>query len=209
MNGNGWRREAPPPADATSGRSFASNPHEAAVHAQEPSAEDLARAAAGDAQAFRSLVERYQHLVFGCAYTVLGDRDDAEDAAQDAFLRLYRSLHAFRGEAAFETWLFRLTVSAAVDHRRRALRRARAAAAIPDVLATPRATATERERARRMLEALAGLPQAQRVPLALREVYGYEYAEIATLLRRPTGTVKAAVHRGRRVLRRALESSGV
>jgi hypothetical protein len=71
----------------------------------EPDVGELSRAAAGDPAAFRSLVERYQHIVFGCAYVVLGDRQDAEDAAQEAFLRLHRSLRQYRGEAGFGTWL--------------------------------------------------------------------------------------------------------
>jgi RNA polymerase sigma-70 factor (ECF subfamily) len=200
---------AAPMADATSQAPPTSNLPEAsyASRAAEPDAGELTRAAAGDPAAFRALVERYQHLVFGCAYTVLGDRQDAEDAAQDAFLRLHRSLGGYRGEAQFTTWLFRLAVSAAVDHRRRRQRRFSAAAtdAMPEVLGRPDVSAGDRERARRLLEAMAELPPAQRAPLALREVYGYEYGEIAALLGRPVGTVKAAVHRGRQALREALE----
>ena len=195
-------------ADATSQAPATSNLPEAAyaARAAEPDAGELARAAAGEPAAFRALVERYQHLVFGCTYTVLGNRADAEDAAQDAFMRLHRSLRGYRGEAQFTTWLFRLAVSAAVDHRRRRRRRflAETTDAVPEVLAGPEVPADVREEARRLLEAMAELPPAKRTPLALREVYGYEYGEIAALLGRPLGTVKSAVHRGRQALRESL-----
>jgi RNA polymerase sigma-70 factor (ECF subfamily) len=105
----------------------------------------------------------------------------------------------------------RLAVTAAIGHRRRRLRRicATTADAVPEVVAGPEVSADEREVARRLLATMAQLPPAQRKPLVLREVYGYEYAEIAALLGRPVGTVQAAVHRGRRALRAALDQQGI
>ena len=79
----------------------------------------LERARAGDADAFVELVVHYQELVASVAFTMTGNRQDAEDVAQEAFLRVYRGLRGFRGEAAFTTWVFRVVVSAAQDHRRR------------------------------------------------------------------------------------------
>ena len=177
----------------------------------EPAADEVARAAAGDRDAFRALVERYQNMVFAVAFSVLGDRTEAEDAAQESFLRLYCRLDRFRGEAAFGTWLFRLAVNASVDQARRR-RRGPApdpASALPQLVAGAEVTAERHERLVAVLRALAELPLAGRGPLVLREVYGYEYAEIAALLGKPVGTVKAAVHRGRVALRAALERRGV
>jgi RNA polymerase sigma-70 factor (ECF subfamily) len=88
-------------------------------HLPEPAPADLERACAGDQQAFRLLVERYQAMVYAIAYSLLGQPADAEDAAQEAFLRLYRKLGQFRGQASFTTWLYRLAVRAALDEQRR------------------------------------------------------------------------------------------
>jgi RNA polymerase sigma-70 factor (ECF subfamily) len=170
----------------------------------EPPATDVERAAAGDVAAFRSLVERYERLVFGVAYTVLGDRCEAEDAAQEAFLRLHRSLPRYRAEAAFGTWVFRLAVTAALDQRRRLLRRA-AVRPDPPPMQAPEASPEQWAEAAELLAAMAALSSALRAPLVLREVYGSEYAEIAALLGKPVGTVKAAVHRGRAALLQELQ----
>src|SRR5674476_1221434 len=79
----------------------------------------IKRATEGDAQAFKLIVERYQGMVYSVAYNVLGNHTDAEDAAQEAFLRCYRKLPQFRSEATFSTWLFRLALTASVDYKRR------------------------------------------------------------------------------------------
>jgi RNA polymerase sigma-70 factor (ECF subfamily) len=85
----------------------------------DPTSADLARAAAGDVDSFALIVERYQGMVYSVAYNVLGNHTDAEDAAQEAFLRCYRKLPQYRGEATFSTWLFRLALNASVDYQRR------------------------------------------------------------------------------------------
>ena len=179
----------------------------------DPPADQIQRAAAGDTEAFRELVLRYERLVFGVAYTVLGDSYEAEDAAQEAFLRLHRGLPRYRGEAAFGTWVFRLAITAALDQRRWLSRRA--LVPLEALPGSPQATPEQRAEAEELLTAMAALSAALRAPLVLREVYGYEYAEIAALLGKPVGTVKAAVHRARAALveelgrRRAPEGEGV
>lgn len=208
---------------ATNARTVTSNLHSDPAPAlgaglERPRVEDidastLARARDGDAEAFRRLVEHYQRLVASVAFTMTGDRHDAEDVAQEAFLRVYRGLESFRGEAAFTTWVFRVAVSAALDHRRR---RRRSFAASPDGEAGEltvdvgrrEATPEQRERALAVVAAMGTLRPALRGPLVLREVYGLEYNEIAVLLDRPVGTVKAAVHRGRRALLAELRERG-
>jgi RNA polymerase sigma-70 factor (ECF subfamily) len=178
----------------------------------DPPAGEIQRAAAGDAEAFHEIVRRYERMVFSVAYTVLGDPHEAEDAAQEAFLRLHRGLQRYRGEAAFGTWVFRLAITAALDRRRWSSRRA--AAPLDPLPASPQATPEQRAEAEELLAAMAALSAALRAPLVLREVYGYEYAEIAALLGKPVGTVKAAVHRGRAAVvdelgrRRAPEGEG-
>jgi RNA polymerase sigma-70 factor, ECF subfamily len=165
----------------------------------DPSPDDLTRATAGDMQAFTLIVERYQGMVYSVAYNVLGDHTDAEDAAQEAFLRCYRTLPQFRAEASFSTWLFRVALTSAVDYKRRERRRPEPVD-VPDI-ADSRPELGDGISATTLVEALGGLPHDYRVPTVLRDVYGLPYQEIADLTARPLGTVKAMVHRGRASLR--------
>ena len=171
----------------------------------DPSPADLARAAGGDAQAFTLIVERYQGMVYSVAYNVLGDHTDAEDAAQEAFLRCYRKLPQYRSEASFSTWLFRLALTAAVDYRRREKSRPEPVD-VPDVAGDPAAGPGEGLDAAAIAAALGDLPDDYRVPTVLRDVYGLPYQEIAEITGRPLGTVKVMVHRGRASLRLKLKS---
>ncbi|HOT23396.1 MAG TPA: sigma-70 family RNA polymerase sigma factor [Thermoleophilia bacterium] len=170
----------------------------------DPSPADLARAAAGERQAFRMIVERYQHMVYSVAYNVLGNHADAEDAAQDAFLRCYRSLPQYRSEASFSTWLFRLALTAAIDAQRRERRRPEPVD-VPEVAGEAAALAPGIDAAT-IARALADLPEDYRTPTVLRDVYGLPYHEIAELTGRPLGTVKVMVHRGRAALRLRLRA---
>ena len=171
----------------------------------DPSAADLARAAKGDAQAFTLIVERYQGMVYSVAFSVLGNHTDAEDAAQEAFLRCYRKLPQFRSEASFSTWLFRVALTAAVDHRRRE-RACPEPVDVPDTAAA--ADPGDGPGAAAIVAALGDLPEDYRLPTVLRDVYGLPYQEIAEITRRPLGTVKVMVHRGRASLRLKLRAGG-
>lgn len=173
----------------------------------------LRRAAEGERDACRRLVETHQDLVFGVAYKVLGDPCEAEDAAQEAFLRMFRALPGYRGECAFATWLFRIATSAAVDQGRRRRRSSPGAAdptaGLPRLAAGPEVAVEQTERCHEVLRAMAELRPALRGPLVLREVYGLPYEEIGVLLGRRLGTVKAAVHRGRAAVAAALDGGEV
>jgi RNA polymerase sigma-70 factor (ECF subfamily) len=184
----------------------ASNLHKWAL-LPDPSPADLARAATGDAEAFTLIVERYQGMVYSVAYNVLGNHTDAEDAAQEAFLRCYRKLSQYRSEATFSTWLFRLALTAAVDYRRRERARPEPVE-FPD-LAGEVSEVPDGVDAATIVAALADLPEDYRVPTVLRDVYGLPYQEIAELTGRPLGTVKVMVHRGRASLRLKLRAGGV
>jgi RNA polymerase sigma-70 factor, ECF subfamily len=171
----------------------------------DPSPADLAKAATGDRDAFRQIVERYETMVYSVAYNVLGNRLDAEDAAQDAFLRCYRSLPQYRSEASFSTWLFRLALTTAVDSRRRERRRPEPAE-LPDIAVAPAEAGADTTT---LVAAFADLPEDYRTPTVLRDVYGLPYQEIAELTGRPLGTVKVMVHRGRAALRLRLRAAGL
>jgi RNA polymerase sigma-70 factor (ECF subfamily) len=166
----------------------------------DPTPADLARAAAGDVDAFKTIVERYQGMVYSVAYNVLGNHTDAEDAAQEAFLRCYRKLPQYRSEARFSTWLFRLALTASIDYQRRERRRPEPVE-VPDVAGDGQAELGDGITAATLTSALHDLPEDYRVPTVLRDIYGLPYQEIADVTARPLGTVKVMVHRGRASLR--------
>jgi len=184
----------------------ASNLHKWAT-LPDPSPAELARAAEGDAQAFTLIVERYQGMVYSVAFNVLGDHTDAEDAAQEAFVRCYRKLSQFRSEATFSTWLFRLALSASVDYQRRERRRPEPVD-VPDLVDGGSPDLDDGVTAATLAAALHDLPDDYRVPTVLRDVYGLPYQEIAEATGRPLGTVKVMVHRGRASLRLRLRAEG-
>jgi RNA polymerase sigma-70 factor (ECF subfamily) len=146
-------------------------------------------------------------MVYSVAYNVLGSRLDAEDAAQDAFLRCFRRLPQYRSEASFSTWLFRLALTTAVDARRRE-RRQPEPAEVPELADERAADFADRVDPSALARALGDLPEDYRTPTVLRDVYGLPYQEIAELTARPLGTVKVMVHRGRAALRLRLRATG-
>ena len=170
----------------------------------DPAPELLAAAAAGDADSFTAIVRRYQGMVYSVAYNLLGNHTDAEDAAQEAFLRCYRKLPQYRGEATFSTWLFRLSLTAGIDYQRRERRRPEPVE-VPDISGAEPALGDGITSAT-LLAALHDLPDDYRVPTVLRDIYGLPYQEIADLTARPLGTVRVMVHRGRASLRLRLQA---
>ena len=179
------------------------------------------RAIAGDESAFEALVRSHQRGVYNLAYRLLGNREDALDAAQDAFLRCYRALPRFRGDAAFRTWLLgiainvcrtRLTGAARRQQRRtQDLTRAdsrtgeRVPLDLPDPGPGPESAAHAGELRGALAHALAGLSPDHREVLLLREVGELEYDEVAAALGCALGTVKSRIARARAALRLALE----
>jgi len=160
---------------------------------------------AGDADAFTTLVRRHQQRVYSLCLRVLGDADAAADVAQDTFLTVLRKLDGFRGEAAFTTWLHRVTVNACYDELRRKRRRPMLhVVAEGDREHEPgppvRDHADEVAGTRDVAAALAQVPEEFRVALVLADVHDMAYQEIAEVLEVPIGTVKSRVHRGRLAL---------
>src|SRR5256714_2489951 len=169
----------------------------------------LERLRAGDARAFEELVIAYQHRVYGVALRMLGSRAEAEEIAQEVFLRAYRAIGACRGEARLGTWLYgiasRLCLNRlASPHRRMA----RGEEAVAEVAApTPDAAgAAERgELDAALRAAIAELPEDRRLVLVLRDVEGLSYEEIAETLAIDPGTVRSRLHRARLQLKEKLE----
>jgi RNA polymerase sigma-70 factor (ECF subfamily) len=170
-------------------------------------AELAALAQAGDREAFGELVTRYAAPARRVARAVLGNLEDADDAAQDGFLSALRHLGRYDPNRPFGPWLLRIVANAATDRLRR--RRVRSAEAIPPTLAA-RDAGPDREADKSALYAalrqgLATLPERQRVAVVLFDVEGYTHAEIAEVLGIPVGTVRSHVFHARRALRSALE----
>ena len=179
--------------------------------------EELARLAAkGDENAFAQLVALHEKRVYALALRMTGNREDAEDVAQEAFLAAWKGLPAFRGEAGFATWLYRLTSNAAIDHLRRN-RRQRAESSLDDgtlglEAADPAPTPQEQAESESMREAvrwgLGELSPEHREALTLREYRELSYEEIAGKLGVDLGTVKSRISRARAALRKILLKSG-
>jgi RNA polymerase sigma-70 factor (ECF subfamily) len=175
----------------------------------------IQRCLAGDASAFEPLVERYRQRVWRLAYQVLRDREEAWDCAQEAFVRAFHSLASFRGQSAFYTWLFRITVNVATDRQRARGAQARAFGTerlpeeewrrtTPDPGAGPDQAATRSEQRERIRQALDALPPKARTIIMLSDVEGLSYREIAEVLRCPIGTVMSRLHNARQRLKALL-----
>jgi RNA polymerase sigma-70 factor, ECF subfamily len=179
----------------------------------------IVRCRAGSLEAFSSIVTRYQDRVFNLAYRLLGDFEEAKDISQTAFVRAYESLEGFRGTSTFYTWLYRIVVNAALDARKARSRRPETGMEVMEDLASDRrrrpagqtdgSDPVERvlgaERQQRIAEAIAGLDDEYRVVVLLRDVEGFDYAEIAEVTGLPAGTVKSRLHRARLLLRDRLK----
>ena len=180
----------------------------------------IARCVAGDVEAFRPLVQRYQRLAFSVAFRMLGSSADAEDIAQQAFVDAFNALDRFRGEGrrhAFSTWLLRIAVNRSKDvlkSRRRTeqpldreVHGGEAAFAYDPP--TPEANASHGERRAHLGAALLKLPTKYREVLILRDAEDLSYEEIRGILRLPITTLKIRVVRGRAMLRELVERCGV
>lgn len=160
------------------------------------------RARAGHEEAFGILMRRHERRVYNLCYRMMGRREDARDAAQDAFASAYRRLESFRGDAAFTTWLHRIAVNACYDM----LRKRRAELPLDEVPEPP-AGPDPAERASIAVDvqrALLEVPVEFRAALVLHDVHQLPYEEVAKILGVPVGTVKSRLHRGRVFLGRIL-----
>ncbi len=175
----------------------------------------IERCRRGDQAAFEPLVERYRERVWRLAYNYLRDREEARDAAQEAFVRAWQALPSFRGQSAFYTWLFRITMNVATDRvrQRAARRRAFGSEPVPeeewervmvDPQAPPDQLAAGAEQRARIRRALDTLPEHQRAIIMLSDLQGLSYREIAEVLEIPMGTVMSRLHNARKRLRRVL-----
>ncbi len=175
-------------------------------------AQIIATVLEGDREAYRHLVERYKDRVFGVLLRLVGDRDLAEDAAQEAFVKAYLALPRFRGESAFGTWLVQIAIHAARDRVRRQQRRWQVETTEDDgpvdVVGPANdalANMVRDEDLDRLQLALQQLPEDYREVLVLKHLEEWSFEEIAQHAQASVGSLKVRAHRARRMLRQSLE----
>jgi RNA polymerase sigma-70 factor (ECF subfamily) len=166
------------------------------------------RCKAGDQRAWAELVDATHREVYTLCLRILRDPDEAAEATQDTFVKVWRSLAGFRGDAAFTTWLYRVAANTAISrHRSRARKRSHEFTGGDEMLTAVASTSsTEAEAASRidvqqLEQNLEMLPEHYRSAIVLRDVYGWSIEEIAKELKISNTAAKVRVHRGRKKLR--------
>jgi len=174
----------------------------------------VARSISGDNDSFNELILRWERPIYALAYRTIGREEDARDVCQETFLRAFRALPAFRGQAKFSSWLYRIALNLCRDWIRRE-RRAPIVQPPEDVDVMELAAASEpsesiedlvarKDLSRAVERAMALLPDEQRTAIVLKEYHGLTFQEIAELLGCPLSTVKTRLYQGLTVLRREL-----
>ena len=179
----------------------------------------IARAQAHDMVAFEELVRTYQNRVYGLCRQLTGNGHEAEDLAQEAFLRAYRAIGNFRHEADFGTWLHRITVNVWLNSRRKKSNEQVVVSLdetyrdddgggsrydVPDNTADPQLALETGELRELVRKALMALSEEHRAVLLLREMEGYSYEEVADMLGCSLGTVKSRLNRARLAMKRVV-----
>ena len=179
----------------------------------------VARSIGGDLDSFNQLVLRWERPIYALAYRVIGREEEARDVAQEAFLRAFRALKGFKGQAKFSSWLYRITLNLCRDWIRR--ERRTPVAQMPEGVdlvelageETPSESIEEligrRQLGRAVSKAMATLPEEQRTAIILKEYHGLTFQEIADLLDCPLSTVKTRLYQGLSVVRKQLQAAGV
>lgn len=180
----------------------------------------VARAKAGDQSAFEQLVLDNQNKVYSLALRMVNDREEADDLAQEAFLKAWQGLPAFQGDSSFSTWVYRLASNVCIDYLRKQKRRREVEPVLSlddeesgwtepaDWDQDPQRQLERAERSRAVARGLEALPDHHRQVLTLRELSGLSYQEIGQALELDIGTVKSRIARARLALRKILLEDG-
>ena len=172
----------------------------------------LRRACKGDVQAFEELMQSHESRIYAIALRMMGNREDAQDCAQEAMVRIYRAMGSFKGQSALATWIYRITMNTCLDELRR--RKARKVTSLDSLVDngwsptdtgdTPEEHGLHVEKQNSLNQAIQSLPDDMRAAIILRDVKGYSYDEIASILDANVGTIKSRISRGREKLREIL-----
>ena len=174
----------------------------------------VARSKTGDIDSFNQLVKRWERPIFALAYRTLGREEDARDVTQETFLRAFRALSGFKGDAKFSSWLYRIALNLCRDWMRKERRAPLMAvpegvdveqlAAERGPVETVEDLAARSELTREVAKAMELLPAEQRQAIILKEYHGLTFQEIADLMKCPLSTVKTRVYQGLSTLRKQL-----
>ena len=185
-----------------------------------PTDEELvARSVEGDLEAFNQLVVRWERPIYALAYRVIGREEDARDVCQETFLRAFRAIKGFKGQAKFSSWLYRIALNLCRDWMRRERRAPlvqvpdgtdpmEIANELPAPIESLDETVARREMTSAVARAMAALSEEQRTAIILKEYHGLTFQEIADTLGCPLSTVKTRLYQGLTVLRRELGAEG-
>jgi RNA polymerase sigma factor (sigma-70 family) len=167
--------------------------------------------------AFAALVTDFQHMVFNTALGIIHNREEAEDVAQEVFIQVYESINQFKGDSKLSTWLYRITITKALDWQRRKQRKKRFAVVTslfginnevlidpPDFI-HPGITMENKERSAILFKAIDKLPENQKVAFLLIKIEDQTYQEVADIMGASVGAVESYMHRAKQNLRKMLE----
>lgn len=184
-----------------------------------PDEELVARSMGGDVDSFNQLVIRWERPIYALAYRVIGREEDARDVVQETFLRAFRSIGGFKGQAKFSSWIYRIALNLCRDWIRKKKRtpvmQAPEGVDVIEMAADVGPTESIEDLVARkamsevVARAMAVLPDEQRTALILKEYQGLTFQEIADLLGCPLSTVKTRLYQGLLVVRRELEKQGI
>jgi RNA polymerase sigma factor (sigma-70 family) len=172
----------------------------------------------GNEVAFREIVETRQGLVYNTVLGLLQNNEDAEDVTQDVFIKVFESVHQFKGESAFSTWLYRVAVTTALEYLRKKKRKKRFAFVTslfgddqnplhdpPDFM-HPGVQLDNRENARILMGTIRKLPENQRIAFSLHKVEGLSYQEVADIMQTSISAIESLIHRARQNLKKMLKN---
>jgi len=169
-----------------------------------------------DESAFKTIVETWQDMVYNTALGILQSAEDAEDVSQEVFVQVYESIESFKGESKFSTWLYRITITKAMDHIRRKKRKKRFAVIQslfgmnnetlhdPPDFHHPGITLDNKEKAAVLFKAVDKLPENQKIAFTLNKLEGLNYQEISEIMNATVSSVESLLHRARSNLRKHL-----
>ena len=173
----------------------------------------------GDETAFKTIVEKWQQLVYNTALGIVQNAEDAEDITQDVFVKVFDSINSFKGESLFSTWLYRITTSKALDHLRKKKTKKRfgfmqsilgqgqqEVIEIPD-FNHPGIKLDNKEKAGFLFKAIKQLPENQKIAFTLHKVEGLSYKEISEVMNNTIPAVESLLHRAKSNLRKWLENN--
>lgn len=176
----------------------------------------IERVKQGDEAAFKTIVETWQKMVYSTALGIVHNEADAEDIAQEVFVKVYHSIHTFKGDAKFSTWLYRVTVARAIDHERKKKSKKRFAFVTslfgdsgeeiihPADFNHPGVSLDKKETTAILFAAVKQLPEKQRIAFTLNKLEGLSHAEVSDIMKTTVTAVELLVHRAKANLRKKL-----